>query len=167
LDRAPQLHRAALIGQGHRLLIGEGEALHRRIVGHVSAGGLVPQPFTHVSLSRLRALRKPADDIGPAPAIALYKPSRSPMMINAALMLAPMSSTTRARKAFSFASSMATLGPSGHPSPNFRMACPAAPSRGDRAINNHSGGIKPCGRHSTIALSGRKKVGPPHVRQPR
>jgi hypothetical protein len=50
LERATEEHRAALVGDHHRMLRRQLERAVRRVVDDIAAGRLVAEPLTHVSL---------------------------------------------------------------------------------------------------------------------
>ena len=83
---AQDVEGAVFVGQRQRLLVGQRVAVAGRVVGDVSAGGLVAKPLAHVALGRPRTLgHLLASSAAPRPAMALYSPSFSPIMNSGAL----------------------------------------------------------------------------------
>ena len=115
VSKAPaEEDRAVLVGDHHGLLGGQLEGAVGRVVDDVAAGRLVAEPFPDVALGGTGAFAPAsAEVIGPAPAIALYRPSRSPRCSSSPEMAAPMSTTACPTNASSFASSMAGMSMAG------------------------------------------------------
>ena len=106
LEGAGQEDRAVLVGHHHGVLGGQLEGVIDRVIDDVAARRLIAEPLTDVPLRGAGPRGQGRAVTGPAPAIALYRPSRSPMCSSSPEMAAPMSVTACPTKASSLASSI-------------------------------------------------------------
>ena len=101
---AEDVERAVLVCERKSLLVGQRIAVALGVIRDVAAGRLVAQPLRTLRSAAPERSATSCELTGPAPAIALYRPSFSPITISGALMSRP--SYRRPMKASSLASSI-------------------------------------------------------------